>query len=327
MDSAKKYLNDWFKVIENMKNENTYKLAWGRAIIECIIQDSFYVNYDNNQLIIDFDEISKCMIKYYWNQSFFFNLKQSSNKEPEIYKQTKRLIEEYKKLSNSTIPVWYDKGMQVIQQSNIQLYKDVIKKVSSTLHLDVSWRFKNIQNETIDLYTYRKELGSKVIFDFSEAMILKEYGAIISQLLNYKWAQLLEKFNYAPKIVNKVNGIAISKLERESLKKYKIELIKQFDDGNIVDFYTGELLTADEATVDHVIPWSFMYSNDIWNLVLTSRSNNSSKSNTIPSEEVIKKLKERNRKLLNILDGKYREDLLISIENGYVDKFYFDCRL
>ena len=29
------YINDWFRVIENMKNENTYKLAWGSAIVEC----------------------------------------------------------------------------------------------------------------------------------------------------------------------------------------------------------------------------------------------------------------------------------------------------
>lgn len=28
------YLNKWFIVIEQMNNDNTYKLAWGRAIIE-----------------------------------------------------------------------------------------------------------------------------------------------------------------------------------------------------------------------------------------------------------------------------------------------------
>lgn len=70
-----------------------------------------------------------------------------------------------------------------------------------------------------------------------------------------------------------------------------------------------------------------MYSDDIWNLVVTSKSNNSSKSNTIPSEEIINRLKERNEKLLNILEGKYKDDLKLSIENNYLEKFFYECRL
>ena len=34
-----------------------------------------------------------------------------------------------------------------------------------------------------------------------------------------------------------------------------------------IDFYTGDELDMDDISVDHVIPWSFMYSDDIWNLV------------------------------------------------------------
>lgn len=30
-----------------------------------------------------------------------------------------------------------------------------------------------------------------------------------------------------------------------------------------IDFYTGEELQPDDISVDHVIPWSFMYSDDI----------------------------------------------------------------
>ena len=28
------YIKQWLEIIENMNNDNTYKLAWGRAIIE-----------------------------------------------------------------------------------------------------------------------------------------------------------------------------------------------------------------------------------------------------------------------------------------------------
>ena len=71
-----------------------------------------------------------------------------------------------------------------------------------------------------------------------------------------------------------------------------------------------------------------MYSDDIWNLVITSKSFNSTKSNSIPSEETITKLKERNEKLLSLLlDGKYISDMREAINNNYVDKFYNECRL
>ena len=132
---------------------------------------------------------------------------------------------------------------------------------------------------------------------------------VVSKLLNYKWAQLLEKYNYAPKIVNKVNSISETKLRRESLTKYKNELMKQFGDGVAIDFYSGKPLANSDISVDHVIPWSIMYSDDIWNLVLTSKSNNSSKSNSIPSQEVIEKLKQRNARLVGLLATKFDNEI------------------
>ena len=71
-----------------------------------------------------------------------------------------------------------------------------------------------------------------------------------------------------------------------------------------------------------------MYSDDIWNLVLTSKSNNSSKSNIIPSQGVIESLKERNARLVKLInDSKYKDELLLAIENDYVDKFYLAMKI
>lgn len=95
-----------------------------------------------------------------------------------------------------------------------------------------------------------------------------------------------------------------------------------------IDFYTGKVLQENDISVDHVIPWSFMYSDDIWNLVLTSKSNNSSKSNIIPSQAVIESLKERNSRLVKLInDSKYKDELLLAIENDYVDKFYLAMKI
>ncbi len=316
------YINDWLDIIEKMNNDNTYKLAWGRAILECISFDKCYEE-NAQKVYVKFDEISECMIRYYWNQIFFFDLKQSPLKEPIVCQETKKIIEEYKTINNTTIPKWFDEAINSIDR---EIYKKTIKKVSKTLHENVAWRFKNIEGKVIDIYQIDKK-NNLVIFDYSAAIELKEYSVVLSKLLNYKWAQLLEKFNFAPKITLKVNGISQTKINRENLTKYKNQLLKEFKDGKIIDFYTGNELSINDISIDHVIPWSFMYSDDIWNLVITSKSYNSKKSNAIPSEDVINKLKERNIKLEKVVDEKYKKDLELSRKLNYIDKFYRDCRI
>ena len=321
------YLSKWLYIIENMHNDNTYKLAWGRAILECIHFKTY--QEDNDEVIIYFDDISKNMIKYYWNQIFFFKLKQApyKNKEPVICKFTKELIDRYIELAKKSYPVWFNEGLNEIINSDYKLVNKVIKKVSKTLHENVCWRFKNINQEVIDIYRYSKEEGSLIKFNKEEVKVLDEYNTILSKLLNFKWVQLLEGFNYAPNIANKVNGISNSQLKRNSLQKYKEQLLKQFKDGKIIDFYTGKEIDKSDISIDHVIPWSFMYSDDIWNLVITSKSYNSSKSNMVPNESDIERLKERNLKLLDVVDEKYKNDIKLSEELKLVDKFYYDCGL
>ena len=318
-----KYINNWLDIIEKMNNDNTYKLAWGRALLECISFDKCYEE-DVEYVFIKFEDIAECMIKYYWNQMFFFNLKQSPSKIPVVCQETQKLIDEYKRVTNSNIPKWFAKGIRLIDD---KLYSKIIAKVAKTLHENVAWRFKKIDGKVINIYEIDKK-NNLVKLEYLAALELKEYAIVLSKLLNYKWAQLLEKFNYAPKITSKVNGISQAKLNRDrKLKKYRDQLLKEFEGGAIIDFYSGKEITIDEVSVDHVIPWSFMYSNDIWNLVITTKSYNSSKSNSIPSEEVIYKLKERNERLLDIVDNKYREDIQLSLEANYLEKFYRDCRL
>ena len=85
------YINQWLKILDEMHNDNTYKLAFGRALIENIAFSQYEIVEDN--VVIDFDDISKCMLKYYWNQIFYFNLKQApyANKEPVICNSTGKI--------------------------------------------------------------------------------------------------------------------------------------------------------------------------------------------------------------------------------------------
>jgi CRISPR/Cas system Type II protein with McrA/HNH and RuvC-like nuclease domain len=111
-------------------------------------------------------------------------------------------------------------------------------------------------------------------------------------------------------------------LRRNNLTKYRKILLSLKPEELIIDFYTGKVLEHNQISVDHVIPWSFIYSNDLWNLVITSKSFNSQKSNRAPDGSVIERLQRRNQQLLTSnIDEKFKQELQISVEQNYPLKF------
>ena len=97
------YIKDWFFVIKNCSVDNTYKMGWGKSIIECC-------NETPNEPNISFDRISLKMFKYYWNQTIFFDLQQSPNpiNPPELYTYVKEVISSYQS-DYGFKPVLFDK--------------------------------------------------------------------------------------------------------------------------------------------------------------------------------------------------------------------------
>ncbi len=317
------YIEDWLKIIDGMNNENTYKLAWGRALVEICHE----MNEPFGSLIdIQFNSISEKILKYYWNQTYFFKLYQGPAKsKPIIQKIVEEMIEHYQKETNSTLPIWFDDALKTFLLDGIK-YENFITKTSVTLKSDVSHRFLKANGENINLYGL--DLTKRTVtFTREQIYLLKDHAFVLSQLLNYRWAQLLEKFNTSPRIAMKVKGISEEKIRRNSLAKFKQALLKQFPDGIVKDFYTDEVLDPNDISIDHVIPWSFMYSDDIWNLVITSKSRNSSKSNNTISKQFIDKLKERNQILKEIVEDNYKMSLLEAEDMKFVDRYYFEFRI
>lgn len=181
-----------------------------------------------------------------------------------------------------------------------------------------------------DVNIYHVDIKKTVItLNKQDVNVLHEYAPLLIQLLNYKWVQLLEGFNRVPKLAQKIRGSANQDIKRKSLAKYKEILLKQFKDKPIIDFYTGQVLKENEISIDHVIPWSFMYSDDLWNLVITSKSHNSKKSNLVVEEKYIKKLIDDKRELLIILskgNDTNINDLQTAVDSDYISKFYRDLR-
>ena len=134
--------------------------------------------------------------------------------------------------------------------------------------------------------------------------LLRDNHSFLFQAINYRWSQMLESFNLSPKLSTKVKAIHEGEPKRKSLNKWKVWL-DMLQDSPPKCFYTSKILQEDNISIDHVIPWSFLYSDDLWNLVYCHSSVNSQKSNRRPTEADIERLQKRNLDLYQVM---LRED-------------------
>ncbi len=136
MSSQESYVDRFHRAVRDGKNENSYKLAWARAILDIVSNQKSSIS--KNDLTIEFSEIAERMIGYYWDQTFFFDLcqGQNPNRPPEILSITKDLIEAFKLVEANSSPKRF-----AVTRRDIPELTDAIVKAARVLKQDVAYRF------------------------------------------------------------------------------------------------------------------------------------------------------------------------------------------
>lgn len=113
------------------------------------------------------------------------------------------------------------------------------------------------------------------------ASYLEKHYAIIQGWVAWEWVKYMQQRN--PNTPNLVNKIFMPQ-QRGSLspqtKYWKQVLAVQ----PISCIYSGQRLKSENLSLDHYLPWSFVAHDQLWNLIPTHPSINSSKSNHLPAE-------------------------------------------
>lgn len=327
-----KFIETWFSILRNCSYDNTYKMAWAKAIVEISLEYDIKGTDPNTSIEIKFEQIAQLVTKYYWNQTIYFDLVQGSNplKPPKILSITKELIDKYQGICGSFQPIRYERAINIIQRNDIltKHYSKSIKKIVHVLKADVSYRFLNLAGNKLDIIYDYKPGDSSFFIKISNMKELKENAQQIFDIINYRWALILETFNSTPRICKKVKIIDEKNIQRKSLNRY----VKYLDVSNPEHdcFICGKKISRESLSIDHVIPWSYLYSDDLWNLVYTHKECNSSKRNILPSEESIRKLEIRNQQLSlhtdNLYSDKIVQELHTAIEKNYLYKFWIACQ-
>lgn len=107
---------------------------------------------------------------------------------------------------------------------------------------------------------------------------LKKNYEIISGWMQFDLVIYLQKRNPSvPGISDKLSAPQTRKLE-DIKRFYKIVMSIE----PVHDIYSDEILSPDDISIDHFVPWSYVANDEFWDLSPTTKSINSSKSNNLP---------------------------------------------
>ena len=256
------------------------------------------------------------MFNHYWNQTIFFQLRQSPNpvNQPVFLTYVRSKISEYEE-EYGKVP-----KMFIRVESKIDIdTKHLIRIIKS----NVATRFLKVEGKEFEIY--KLDLNNSFI-ELPHPELIREYSDVILESINYRWSRILENFNSSPRISQKVKNIDQGKIKRGNLNSFR----KYLNLTGESCFICGVRIENETPSIDHLIPWSYIYNDDLWNLVYTHKSCNSSKSNRLVEETDIRRLEIRNVELLRKLESnkinKQSEELRFSIEKSHPMMFWMNYK-
>ena len=271
----------FYTILTKGRKDNTYKFALARYILD-------YSTRPTGSLEVPYSDIASAFLKYYWHQECKFKIKQNfqNNRPPSVI----RIIREV--FGTRYIPTSF-RNMEKKSGSKIQTAeKKILAKVFGNAKTKTSLvipRFHNLRGDYNNLSLFYD-------YDDSEQMIYFRPGAleffrknysVLSKLVILEWAKFLEKTNTLPKLVAKIESV---EKRHGSLTKY-VNIYKDCDHC----FYCNTRLEKGLIHVDHFIPWSYIFDDNAWNLVLSCQRCNLKKSDALAQQEFLKELILRNK--------------------------------
>jgi hypothetical protein len=306
-------------IITKGKKDNIYKFALARFFIDySYALDDAYVRdnvADNKTEAINLSIIAKAFLKYYWHQICKYKIKQNYNTEklPLIVKIIHGVF------GRKYIPESFE---SMPKEKMADAEKEILKKC----FLKVIPQFQNIPEDA-------KVSSKKIFYEHDKHFIyvkpmalkfFRENYSLLSKAIIFEWAKFLEKINLGlPMLISKIES---SERYRGSLEKVKRIMLKHFD----TCFYCNNALSSEKQMihVDHFIPWSYVFEDELWNLVLTCRKCNLKKHSSLPSEKFIYKLVERNKEFSNTIDPLKKSLSRLDPETNYeraITKHFQNC--
>lgn len=257
----------WFKAILEESQGGERRIEY-RKLIERMIVDAWYMVSEFKLNLGPADTLEK-IIKHIFEVSNLKSLDKAETIFAFLEKNDDKLLKTYMNTLTKNVPYRFQAPFMPEISSNIW------SNLATTIG------YTNSQAGLMYTIEYTRGLDSAIVLDEKWLdYINNNYGILMG------WADF-NLINYLQRRNPTVPGIS-SKLyppqERKlaTVTKYWKGIIERQPVYNI---YTDEPMCIQDLSIDHFVPWSYIASDELWDLTPTTKSVNSSKSNNLPSWE------------------------------------------
>lgn len=245
----------------------------------------------DGRLFVDLNFIAVRFAKYYWDMEYSFKLRQSQDHQDANITRFVKAIHD----PNRKPPTTRDLAGNSMKDFRATVIRRSIKP-EVLVHL---------KTDMADLY--RKEDANTISLDQSIIEYMGRNKTSIKYGLNYVISRYLEKINrHTPNIASKVDHDP-GRSYRPRIGADAVVSMRGWQ-GSCC-FYCARRL--DSHHVDHVIPFNFVFSTDLYNCVLACQQCNCTKSDALPERTLFDKVILRNQERSEYLDAqtiRYNEE-------------------
>ena len=306
--SAAPNLNSTFlTILERGRKDNTYKFALARALLDYC---GDHADASADRLEIPYSYFADKFMRYYFHQEYKFRIRQNFHvdKPPSAIKALREVFGEAAPGDLDLL----DKG-EVDRARNLflkRIFGHARRKTSQVIP-----RFQRVMagsHTTLAPVFYDYDDDAQVLTLKPAAFgFLKANRAVLSKAVLAEWAKYLERAN--PSLPMLVAKIERDEAKRGPLTRYRRMYLEHW----CHCFYCMDRLERSYVHVDHLIPWSYLFDDNAWNLVLACRDCNCKKSSSLPQGEFRDALIDRNEKYYAILPGLQRSLDLLDTGRGW----------
>ena len=302
-------------------------------------------NKDEVKIEVSFKEIAKCFLKYYWpqicNSKLFQGAKDAQNQGGKGQSQIVKILNE------EFCKPYYHQTFEEISKIEPEKKEKTIANIEKKCMNFVTYAFQKTKsgNQNLDeapMFFAYKITGKKnerpdqlyvdldygIILNPSAIDFLKRYNKLLKNTVILEWAKFLEPHNIGyPKIIHSIE----SEYGSRGLSKER----KLLDKIENKCFYCNEH-SLDKLEVEHVIPYSYLKHNKMWNLTLACKKCNCKKLGSLPKPKTkwMKEIHARNKKFrteIDLLDNHLKElgdnpekkmDIMydLAMSQGFIEK-------
>ena len=278
-------------ILKGGAKDSTYKFALARALLElCSERDPGA----RGPYVIKYEKLAERFLRYYWRQECLFHIRQHHHGDREAA------------VIRAISAKW---GRMTVHDDFDRLDRDDVREVTSRIEREVFGserskkslvvpKFQKVKRgryaEEVTMFYTRDAKKRQIAIRAAACDFFRRNYDVLRNAVALEWAKYLEGANGGlPGLIAKIESVQ-SKPPRNPtrIRKAKNALLTP----RSRCFYCACKLDRKNVELDHVIPWSFIFDDQLWNLVPACGACNGRKSNFLPDPRTYKDLVARNEK-------------------------------